>query len=127
VVALFFLALLAVVGLSLGAVFSVVLFVLKMVFWMVLLPIRLVLFPIRLLLFPLRLLMKLAWLPFGLAFGAVGMTLGVAALPILLLVFGAVLVFGLIAAVLSAVIPLIPFILLGLLVWAIFRQRPATV
>jgi len=128
VAALFFLALLAVVGLSLGAVFSLVFFVLRMAFWMVFLPIRLLMFPVRMLLFPLRLLMKLAWLPFGLAFGAVGMTLGVVALPVVFLVLGGVLVFGLIAAMISAIIPLIPFVLLGLLIWAVFfRDRPATI
>ena len=107
-VALFILALLAVVGLSLGAIFSLVFFVLRMVFWMVF-------FPIRLLLFPLRLLFKLAWLPVGLAFGTVGMGLGVIALPLLLLVFGGVLVVGLIAAIIGVLIPVIPFVLLGFL------------
>jgi hypothetical protein len=52
------------------------------------------------------------------------MTLGLAALPILLLVLGGVLVFGLIAAIIGLLIPAIPFVLLGLLLWAVFRARP---
>jgi ABC-type polysaccharide/polyol phosphate export permease len=47
-------------------------------------------------------------------------------LPILLLVLCGMLVVGLIAALIGALIPAIPFLLLGLLLWAIFRQRPAT-
>ena len=124
--ALFVLALLAVVGLSLGAIFSLVFFVLRMALWMVFLPIRLVMFPVRMLFFPLRLALKLVWLPVSLAFGTVGMGLGVVALPFLFLVVCGVLVFGLIAAIIGALIPAIPFVLLGLLLWGVFRQRPAT-
>ena len=125
--ALFVFALLAVIGLTLGAVFSLVFFVLRMVLWMVLFPIRLLFFPIKMLFFPVRLLMKLAWLPVGLVFGTVGLGVGAVALPFLLLVLGGVVIFGLIAAIIGALIPATPFILLGLLLWAIFRQRPATV
>ena len=76
--------------------------------------------------FPLRLLFKLIWLPIGLTVGAVGMALCFAALPLLLLVLGGVLVFGLIAAIIGLMIPAIPFVLLGLLLWAIFKRSPAT-
>ena len=52
------------------------------------------------------------------------MGLGVIALPLLLLVVGGVLVVGLIAAIIGVLIPAVPFVLLGLLLWGIFRQRP---
>lgn len=110
---LFVLATLAVVGLSVAVIIGFVFFLMKMVFWAVF--------------FPFRLLFKLMWVPFGLAFGTIGMALGLAALPILLLVVGGVLVFGLIAAIIGLMIPAIPFVLLGLLLWAIFRRNPATV
>jgi hypothetical protein len=47
------------------------------------------------------------------------MVLGLAAIPLVLLVVGGVLIVGLI-------IPAIPFVLLGLLLWAVFRKAPAT-
>ena len=109
---LFMLAMLAFVGLSVAAVVGCVFFLLKIVLWVVF--------------FPLRLLFKLMWLPLGLAMGAVGMGLGLAALPLLLLVLGGVLVFGLIAAIIGLMIPAIPFVLLGLLLWSIFKKSPAT-
>ena len=111
-IGLFMLAVLAVVGLSVAAILGFVFFLLKIVLWVVF--------------FPLRLLFKLIWLPIGLAFGAVGMGLGLAALPLLFLVLGGVLVFGVIAAIISLMIPAIPFVLLGLLLWSIFRRSPAT-
>jgi hypothetical protein len=112
VIGLFTLAVLACVGLTVAAVLGFVFFLMKIVLWAVF--------------FPLRLLFKLLWLPVGLAFGAVGMGLGLAALPLLLLVLGGVLVFGIIAAIISLLIPAIPFVLLGLLLWSLFRRSPAT-
>ena len=108
---LFMLALLAIVGLSVAAVIGFVFFLLKIVLWVVFLP--------------LRLLFKLMWLPLGLAFGAVGMGLSVVGLPLLFLVLGGVVVFGLIAALIGLIVPAIPFVLLGLLLWSIFRPSSA--
>ena len=111
-IGLFMLAVLAVVGLSVAAILGFVFFLLKIVMWTVF--------------FPLRLLFKLLWLPVGLAFGAVGMGLSLAALPLLFLLVGGVLIFGVIAAIIGLMIPAIPFVLLGLLLWSIFRRSPAT-
>ena len=111
-IGLFTLAVLAVVGMSVAAVLAFVFFLVKIVLWVVF--------------FPIRLLFKLLWIPIGLTVGAVGMGLGMAALPLLFLVLGGVLVFGLIAAIIGLIIPAIPFVLLGLLLWSIFRRSPAT-
>jgi hypothetical protein len=45
--------------------------------------------------------------------------------PILLVVGAVVAVLGLVAAILALIVPAIPFILLGLMIWAIVRRRPA--
>jgi hypothetical protein len=111
VIELSVLALLAVVGLSIAAVIGFVLFLMKLVLWVVF--------------FPIKLLFKLLWLPVGLAFGTLGMGLGVIALPLLFLLVGGVVIFGLIAAIIGLMIPAIPFILLGLLLWSIFSRGPA--
>ena len=105
----FVLASLAIAGLCVVAVVGFVFFLIKMVLWIVLLPIKI--------------LFKLLWLPFGLALGAVGTGLGVFAIPLLLFVLGGVLIFGLIAAVIGLLIPAIPFVLLGLLIWSLFGGR----
>ena len=76
---------------------------------------------------PFRLLFKLLWLPIGLIGGAFSLAAGAALLPILLMVGVAVAVLGAIAAVLALLVPAIPFILLGLMVWALVRRRPAVV
>ena len=110
---LFVLAMLAFVGLLVAALIGFVFFLLKIVLWTVF--------------FPLRLLFKLMWLPVGLTLGAVGMGLGLAALPLLLVIAGGVLIFGLIAAIIGLLIPAIPFVLLGLLLWSIFRRTPAAI
>ena len=52
---------------------------------------------------------------------------GAALLPILLLVGGVVAIVGLVAAVIALLIPAIPFVLLGLVVWAFMRRQPAAV
>ena len=110
------LATLAIVGLCVAAIVGFVFFLLKIVLWIVFLPIKLLFLPIRL-------LFKLLWLPFGLALGTVGMGLGVFAVPLLFLVVGGVVMFGLLAALIGLLIPVIPFVLLGLLLWSIFGGR----
>ena len=102
---------LVIAGLAVFAVVGVVFFVLKLLFWTIFLPFRL--------------LMKLLWLPVGLAMGALGLAAGAAVLPILLVVGLAVAVLGAIAAILALLVPAIPFILLGFVVWAIVKARPA--
>jgi uncharacterized membrane protein YbaN (DUF454 family) len=58
--------------------------------------------------------------------GAVSLAAGAAVLPILLVVGLAVVVLGAIAAILALLVPAIPFILLGFVVWAIVKaNRPA--
>ena len=104
VITLFTLALLALVGMSIAAVLGLVFFLLKMVFWVVF--------------FPVRLILKLLWIPVGLTLGAIGLAVGAVALPLLLLI-------GAVVAVVVLVLPLLPFILLALLLWAIFARRPA--
>jgi hypothetical protein len=47
------------------------------------------------------------WIPFALLFG------------------GGILVIGLMAALFALLIPAIPVILFGLMLWAVFRRRPA--
>jgi len=102
---------LALVGLSIAAVVGFVFFLLRLVFWAVF--------------FPFKLLLKLLWIPIGLTLGAVGLAAGAIALPILFLVAGGVVVVGLLAALVALLLPAIPVILFGLLLWAIFRPRPA--
>ena len=101
-----------VAGLAVAAVLGVVFLVCKIVIWAVLLPFRL--------------LFKLLWIPFGLATGAVGLAAGAVIVPLMLTIGLAVAVFGAIAALLALVIPAIPFLLLGLVVWALMRKSPAT-
>lgn len=118
----FVLAVLAVVGLAVAAVLGFVFFLLKLVLWLVFLPVKLVFWG---LFFPLKFLFKLIWLPIGLTFGALGMTAGMIGLPIVFLFFGGFLVFALITAIIGLLIPAIPFVLLGLLLWTIFGRGPA--
>ena len=107
------LAMFAFVGMTVAAILGFVFFLLKIVLWAVF--------------FPIRLLFKLLWIPIGLTFGAFGMLMGLTALPLLLVFAGGVLLFGLVAAVFAMLLPLAPFVLFGLVLWAIFRHRPATV
>jgi len=57
--------------------------------------------------------------------GAFSLAAGAAIVPILLVVGVVVAVLGAIAAILALVVPAIPFVLLGLMIWAIVRKRPA--
>ena len=100
-------------GLAMAFVLGLIFFVLKLVMWTVFLPFRI--------------LSKLLWIPFGLVTGAIGLAAGAALLPILLLVGGVVALVGLGAAVFALRIPAIPFVLLGLVVWAFMRRQPAAV
>lgn len=115
------LALLVIVGLAVAAVVGFVFFLIKMVFWVVFLPVRLVFWTLFL---PFRLLFKLLWLPVGLAFGGVGMTLGLAAMPILLIGGGIFLALAAVVMIVGLLIPAIPFVLFGLLIWALLRKNP---
>jgi hypothetical protein len=77
-------------------------FVLKLVFWLVFLPIRLL---------------------FKLLFGLGGLLVGVVAVPILLLLVVGGIVLALLAALASLVLPLLPVVLLGFVGWAIYKGR----
>ena len=107
-----FAGLLAAAGLAFFSLIGLVFFIIRMAFWTVLLP--------------LRILFKVMMIPVGLALGAVGLAAGAAAIPILLVVVTAVVVVGAIATLLALLVPAIPFVLLGLAIWALVRKRPAT-
>ena len=98
-------------GLAVASVIGVVFLLFKIVFWAVFLPFRL--------------LFKLIWLPIGLVGGVVSLAAGAALLPIILTVGLVVAAFAAIAALLALLVPAIPFVLLGLMIWAIVRRRPA--
>ena len=106
-----FAGLLAAAGLAFFWLIGLVLFIVKMALWAVLLP--------------LRILLKVLMIPVALTFGAIGLAAGAAAIPILLVVITAVVVVGAIAALLALLLPAIPFILLGLAIWAVMRRREA--
>lgn len=95
---------LCIAGLAVFSLVGVVFFVFKIVLWAVFLPFRL--------------LFKLLWIPIGLIGGLFSLVAGAAILPILLVV-------GLVVGLLALVVPMIPFILLGLMIWAFMRTRPA--
>lgn len=99
------------VALLVAAVLGVVVLALKLAVWAVLLPFRL--------------LWKLITIPIWLTLGALGLVAGAVALPVVLFGVVAVAVVGVLAAVLAILLPAIPFVLLGLLVWALFRRSPA--
>ena len=101
-------------GFALAAVFGLVFLVLKVALWTVFLPIRLLF----------KVVFKVLLVPVWLTLGAVGLVASAAALPILLTVGAGILVIGLITAVLALLLPAVPFILLGLAVWALMRRRP---
>jgi hypothetical protein len=112
-VAFFTLVALVVAGLAVAAVVGFVLLLLKLVLWTVLLPFRI--------------LFKLLMLPVYLTVGAIGLAAAAVALPVLLVVFGGVLLVGLVAGLFALFLPLIPFVLLGLVVWAIVKPRPTAI
>jgi hypothetical protein len=94
---------LLIAGLAVFSLVGVVFFVFKIVLWAVFLPFLL--------------LFKLLWIPIGLIGGLFSLVAGAAILPILLVV-------GLVVGLLALVVPMIPFILLGLMVWAFMRKQP---
>jgi hypothetical protein len=104
---------LLIAGFAVFAVFGMVFIVLKIALWAVF--------------FPIRLLFKLLWIPFGLIGGLFSFAAGITLLPILLTVGFVVAVVAAIAALLALLVPAIPFVLLGLMIWAFMRQRPAAV
>ena len=81
------------------ALLSVV-FLVKMVLWTVLLPFRIL---------------------FKLTFGLGGLLVGVIAAPLVLLVIAVGIVVALLGALLAVVLPLLPFVILALLGWAIYK------
>jgi hypothetical protein len=64
-------------------------------------------------------------IPLWFTIGAVGLALGAAALPVILLALTAVAVIGVVTTILALLLPAVPFVLLGLMLWAIFRKTPA--
>jgi tetrahydromethanopterin S-methyltransferase subunit C len=52
------------------------------------------------------------------------MTVGLAVLPILFVLVSGFVVFALVATVIGLIIPAIPFVLLGLLIWALVKKTP---
>ena len=118
------LMLLAVAAVAVTAVVGGVFLLLKLVFWVVFLPIRLLFIPVRLLFLPIRLLMKLVWLPVGLAFGAVGISLG-AVVPIVIVALAIAGFVTFAAVVIGLMIPAIPVVLFALLIWTFARRSSA--
>jgi hypothetical protein len=106
------LALLTIVGLSVLAIVGFVFVVIKLVFWIVFLPFRL--------------LFHLLWIPFGLVFGALGATFAAVIVPVVLMVGFVVAALAIIGTILGLLIPAIPFVLLGLLIWSL-GKTPAVV
>ena len=104
-------ALLALVGLGVAgagamAVFGLIWLLLKLIF----LPIRLALGLVRLVL--------------GLVFGLVGGLLMLLLAPVIAVGLGGVALVVLVAGAFAVLLPLLPFLLLGVLVWS-FMKRPA--
>lgn len=93
------------------AALTVVWLVLKIVAWTILLPFRL--------------LFRILMIPVWLALGVVGLGAGAVLLPLLLVAVGALVLVGAVTALLALFLPLMPFVLVGLLVWAFVRRRPA--
>jgi hypothetical protein len=81
-------------------------------------------FVLKLVLLPIRLAFGLVKLVMGVVFGALGMLAMLALAPVLVVAVGGAIAVGLVIALLAALLPLVPFILLGLVVWS-FLKRPA--
>jgi hypothetical protein len=97
-------------GLAVAAVIGFVFFLLKIVLWVVLLPFRI--------------LLKALMIPVWLTLGAFGLAAAAVAVPVVLVALAGVAIVGIVAALLAVLLPAVPFVLLGLMLWAIFR-RPA--
>ena len=108
-------------GFVLAAILGVMVFALKIVFWAVFLPFRI----ISKIFF--GVIFKVLMFPIWLMLGALGMAAGAVAMPLLLVVVAGVAVFGILAALFALLLPLLPFVMFGLLIWAFMRKRPAVV
>ena len=113
--AVFFLLPFVMLALAVAAVVSVGVFVLRMAFWMVLLP--------------LRMLFGLLFVPFWIAKTVLKVAFGVLLLPLMLIVGGVLAVAAFLAALVAVVTPLVPLLILGLLIWVVARsfRRPAAI
>lgn len=110
-----FVTLFAIIGVAAAGVVAVPVLVLAALFWLILLPIKL-----------------LVGFVFGgffrLVFGLLGAVLGVIMIPLLMVVAGVAIVGAVLAGLLALVAPLVPFALLFLLGWAVYRlARPRPV
>jgi hypothetical protein len=94
------LAIVALVGICVLAAIAIIGLVLKVLFWIVLFPIRLVL---------------------KLTFGLLGVALGAVLLPIVLVIAGIAILGAVLTALFAIVAPLLPVLLLALVGWAIYR------
>ncbi len=79
---------------------------------------------LKLIVLPIRLAFAVVKFVLGLAAMAVGTVLLLALAPVLVVGVGGVVVVALVAAALTVFLPLVPFALLGLLVWSLWK-RPA--
>lgn len=111
VLSAFLLAGLVMVGVAAAAIIGFVLALLKLALCLVILPFKI--------------LFKILMIPVWFVLGALGLAAGVVAAPLLAVVVGGVVVVGVLAALAALLLPAIPFVLLGLLLWAIFSRGPA--
>jgi hypothetical protein len=79
---------------------------------------------LKLVFLPVRLVIGLVKVVLGVVGGLLGMIALVAVAPLVLLGVGGALFVGLFVAAVAILLPLVPFILLGLVVWS-FLKRPA--
>ena len=83
--------------------------------------------PFALLFLPFALIGAVLFLPFLLLRFVLKAAVGLVVLPVVLLVAGIVCAALFLAAALAVLVPLTPFLLLGLLVWAIMRSSRAAI
>ncbi len=106
------LASLAMTGLMAAAVVMVGVLVVKTLFFLVTLPFRI--------------LFAVLFFPFWIAKTVLKLAVGAVILPLALLVGIVLAVLAALAAVVAIIAPLLPLIIIGLLLWAVFRSfRPA--
>lgn len=79
---------------------------------------------LKLIFLPIRLALGLVKIVVGVVAGLFGMVAMLALVPVLVVGAGGALVVGLVVAGLAVALPLLPFVLLGLVVWS-FLKRPA--
>jgi hypothetical protein len=95
-------------ALVVAAVVSVGALVLRMAFWTIFLPFRLI--------------FGLLFIPFWIARTLLKMTVGIVMLPVLLIGGILVAIVAAVAALVAVITPLLPLLIVGLLVWAVFRS-----